>query len=402
MPCASPRPAVPKAGRRRANAARWNAFRAAAAQATLRKTTTFVACHRVHAKKRPISFPKRTMLTFPEQKRRTKHHAQANAAEKHAGPHGSGNGRAGRTLDRWGTCAGDRKRPLRTGRTLDGEGSGNSSLSARPREGRRLFIRPSRKITTGDRAQGERPAFPKRTMPRRFRLSAGATGATAGPRWRSGPFCAMLRLRRSAARNAEEQPPGRAQTPRGAPARTSQRSFRRTVCSRSPAPAPATPAPEAADKACSTGRDHGRKQEEISLPARRAIQPCGAVQNALRGNGLPPHGSDLRKGRLHRYRILVPGIVPLVEGQRARMGQKVAHKKVGSPLRCGPRQFSPVLFLFFSLPPFCPTSFRLPGSSEAKRRNVSEKSFFYAPGTPQRCPRLTDDVKAIFPTPRTL
>lgn len=99
MPCASPRPAAPNVECRRANALRRNVFRAAAARTTLRKTPTFVACHRVHAKKRPISFPKRTMLTFPEQKRRTKHHAQANAAEKHAGPHGSGNGRAGRTAE---------------------------------------------------------------------------------------------------------------------------------------------------------------------------------------------------------------------------------------------------------------------------------------------------------------
>ena len=385
------RSAAPKGGRRGANAARWNAFRAAAAQATLRKTPTFVACHRVHAKKTTNSFSQENNVDFSEATRAGRRMLAGRTLLKNTkAPQTRTTDARGElpncrctsctdsraadaqgALDRWGTCAGDRKRPLRTGRTLDGEGSGNSSLGARPREGRRLFHPSIPKIATGERAQGERPAFPKRTMPRRFRLSAGATGATAGPRWRSGPFCAMLRLRRNAARNAEGQPPGRAQTPGALPREPLNEDSGVTACSRSPAPAPATPAPEAADKACSTGRDHGRKQEEISLPARRAFQPCGAVQNALRGNRLPPHGSDLRKGRLHRNRILVPGIVPLVEGQRARMGQKVAHKKSRKPavLRA-PAILSPSFSFFFSLPPLLPDFFPSPRlfRSEASKR----------------------------------
>lgn len=78
-------------------------------------------------------------------------------------------------LDRWGTCAGDRKRPLRTGRTLDREGRGNRRLGARPREGRRLFHPSIPKTRHGRPRAGRTPGFSEaRTRPRRFRLSAGA------------------------------------------------------------------------------------------------------------------------------------------------------------------------------------------------------------------------------------
>ena len=83
------------------------------------------------------------------------------------------------------------------------------------------------------------------------------------------------------------------------------------------------------------------------------------------------------------------------------MGQKVAHKKSRKPavLRA-PAIFSRP-FPSFSFPFSASLLFRLPGSSEARRRTISEKSFFHAPDTPQRCPQLTDNVKALFPTPRT-
>ena len=225
MPCASPRPAVPKAGRRRANALRRNVFRAVAARATPRKNANFRGMSSGPCQKSTNYFSKENNVDFPGAKtqdetpragrtllKNTKA-PQTRATDARGGlPNcrctsctDSRAADAHGALDRWGTCAGDRKRPLRTERTLDGEDSGNWRLGARPREGRKLFIRPSRKIATGERAQGERPAFPKRTMPRRFGCPRGPV-ATAGPRWRSGPFCAMLRLRRSAARNAEETP----------------------------------------------------------------------------------------------------------------------------------------------------------------------------------------------------
>lgn len=124
------------------------------------------------------------------------------------------NGRAGRALDRWGTCAGDRKRPLRTGRTLDREGRGNRRLGARPREGRRLFHPSIPKNRHGRARAGRTPGF---SEAHEAPALSPLCGGQAQRRGRAGapglfvPCCSCAETRRETpkdSRPAGTAPPG--------------------------------------------------------------------------------------------------------------------------------------------------------------------------------------------------
>lgn len=167
------------------------------------------------------------MLTFPEQKRAGRRMLAGRTLLKNTqAPTDQGNGRAGRTAElplhvlhgfqgrrrTWGArqMGNLRRRPEAT-----------TAHGADARQRRKRQQQFGRATARG--AEAFHPSIPKnrhgrarRADARLFR-SARCPGAfaslrgpvaTAGPRWRSGPFCAMLRLRRSAARNAEGQPPG--------------------------------------------------------------------------------------------------------------------------------------------------------------------------------------------------
>ena len=241
MPCASPRPAVPNVECRRANTLRWNVFRAVAARTTLRKTPTFVACHRVHAKKTTNSFFQENNVDFQENnvdfpgaKTQDEARAQANAAEKHAGPHRPGQ----RT--RGANCRTAAARPARIpgpptlmGRSTDGElapetGSDHCARGGRSTEkaaatgvwarnrarGGGFFIRPSRKIATGDRA-GRTPGFFRSA---RYPGASAVRGGRSHRRGRAGapglfvPCCGCAEARRETpkkSRPAGHRRPGR-------------------------------------------------------------------------------------------------------------------------------------------------------------------------------------------------
>lgn len=197
MPCASPRPAVPNVECRRANTLRWNVFRAVAARTTPRKNANFRGMSSGPCQKIDQFFFKENNVDFPEATRAGRRMLAGRTLLKNTqAPTDQGNGRAGRTLDR--------------------EGSGNSSLSARPREGRRLFHPSIPKNRHGRPRAGRTPGFFRSARyPGAF---ASLRGRLARRRGRAGapglfvPCCGCAEARRETpkkSRPAGHRRPGR-------------------------------------------------------------------------------------------------------------------------------------------------------------------------------------------------
>ncbi len=99
MPCAFPRPAVPKVGRRRTNALCRKSFGQRRHERRPAECQLLWRSIEFYAKNRPILFPKRTMLTYPKRHAQNETRAQADAAEKTRSPRRTGNERAGLTAE---------------------------------------------------------------------------------------------------------------------------------------------------------------------------------------------------------------------------------------------------------------------------------------------------------------